>query len=421
MRLLLAIILSCLLGTQAVAEHNRLTPEQVAAGWISLFDGETLFGWQPTSDADWRVENGVIRVSAGKPGFLMTTSQFADYELDIEFRCKAETNSGIFLRSLMEPKNPATDCLELNIAPKSNAFPTGSFVGQDKQERHPIPYTVKDAKGKEFSVDPWDGRWHRIQVKAWSDGTWTIEQGYKSEWYGAVVAIDKFPTSMVAGAQPAAGHIGLQFQEGEIEFRNIRLRPKGLKPIFNGKDLTGWNTDRADASRFQVVPNNFPHLGELRVLDGRGQIESDTSYGDFVLQLECFVDGDALNSGVFFRCIPGDFMMGYECQIHNGMKDNDPTLPADCGTGGFFRRQNARRVVAKDREWFAMTLVADGPHMAAWVDGQQVSDWTDTRKPHENPRKGLRLEPGTLAIQGHDPTTDLRFRKLRIVELPEEK
>ena len=57
--------------------------------------------------------------------------------------------------------------------------------------------------------------------------------------------------------------------------------------------------------------------------------------------------------------------------------------------------------------------------MAAWVDGQQVSDWTDTRKPHENPRKGLRLEPGTLAIQGHDPTTDLRFRKLRIVEMPE--
>ena len=111
-------------------------------------------------------------------------------------------------------------------------------------------------------------------------------------------------------------------------------------------------------------------------------------------------------------------MMGYECQIQNGMKDGDPTQPVDCGTGGFFRRQNARRIVAKDREWFTMTLVADGPHMAAWVNGYPVSDWTDTRKPNENPRRGLRTEPGTLAIQGHDPTTDLRFRNMRIVELP---
>jgi len=138
------------------------------------------------------------------------------------------------------------------------------------------------------------------------------------------------------------------------------------------------------------------------------------------LQLECLVDGEGLNSGIFFRCIPGDFMMGYECQIHNGMKAGDPAKPADCGTGGIFRRQNARRIVARDRQWFALTLAADGPHMAAWVDGYQVSDWTDTRRPHENPRKGLRLAPGTLAIQGHDPTTDLRFRKLRIEELPGE-
>jgi hypothetical protein len=48
-----------------------------------------------------------------------------------------------------------------------------------------------------------------------------------------------------------------------------------------------------------------------------------------------------------------------------------------------------------------------------------VSDWTDSRKPDENPRKGLRLEAGSIIIQGHVPTTDLSFRKLRIAELPE--
>ena len=109
-------------------------------------------------------------------------------------------------------------------------------------------------------------------------------------------------------------------------------------------------------------------------------------------------------------------MMGYECQIQNGFKNGDRSQPEDCGTGGFFRRKNARRIIADDQEWFAMTLVADGRHMAAWVNGIQVSDWTDSRKAHPNPRKGLRLQPGTLMIQGHDPTTDIDFRAFRILE-----
>ena len=70
------------------------------------------------------------------------------------------------------------------------------------------------------------------------------------------------------------------------------------------------------------------------------------------MQLEVFVNGRGLNSGIFFRCIPGDITNGYESQIHNGFKDGDRSKPADCGTGGIFRRQNARRVVADDFQWF---------------------------------------------------------------------
>jgi hypothetical protein len=136
------------------------------------------------------------------------------------------------------------------------------------------------------------------------------------------------------------------------------------------------------------------------------------------MQLDCFVDGDGLNSGVFFRSIPGEFANGYESQIHNGVKDNDPTKPVDAGTGAIYRRTVARRVVSKDHEWFTKTIVATGPHIAAWVNGYQVTDWTDDRAPDPNPRKGLRTEPGTISLQAHDPTTNLRFRNLRIVELP---
>lgn len=409
MRLLLATMLTLLLTIESFAEHHQLTGEQIADGWISLFDGETLFGWEQVNDVDWHVADGEIRASEGEVGLLMTTSQFADYELHVEFRADAETNSGVFLRTSRQPEDVEKDCYEVNIAPMSNPFPTGSIVGRVKfppdvddsgtgWTAYPPLSSIGVAKAKELAVS--DGKWHTYDLTTRQDKI-TVRLD------GVVILEYKDPSPKLRG------HISLQHNSGAIAFRNVRLKPLGTKPIFNGKDLTGWNTDRAEASEFKVTPD-----GELQVLDGRGQIESEASYGDFVLQLECFVNGDALNSGVFFRCIPRDFMMGYECQIQNDMQDGDPTKPVDCGTGGIFRRQNARRIVARDRAWFAMTLIADGPHMAAWVDGYQVSDWTDTRPPHENPRKGLRLEPGTLAIQGHDPTTDLRFRQLRLAEMP---
>jgi uncharacterized protein with LGFP repeats len=90
----------------------------------------------------------------------------------------------------------------------------------------------------------------------------------------------------------------------------------------------------------------------------------------------------------------------------------------DFGTGGIYGFQPARKVVASDHEWFTKTIVANGRHMAVWVNGYQVSDWTDPRPPSDNPREGCRLKAGILSLQGHDPTTDLSFRNLRIAEYP---
>ncbi len=74
--------------------------------------------------------------------------------------------------------------------------------------------------------------------------------------------------------------------------------------------------------------------------------------------------------------------------------------------------------MAKDGEWFTMTVVAHGNHIATWVNGIQQVDWYDNRPPSDNPRTGCRLEAGHISIQGHDPTTNLSFRNIRIAELP---
>jgi hypothetical protein len=385
--LLLVVLLASVRGGHLLAaEPQLLADELLADGWIQLFDGQTLFGWAPASDANWRVEEGAIVVDEGDRGLLCTTSRFHDFVLHLQFRSPQTTNSGIFIRTPTRPANPSEDCYEVNIAPPDNPFPTGSIVQREKTSL--------------AGVEP--DAWHTYLITA-EKGTVTLQID------GQEVCRYQDPSPL------PPGYIGLQLNEGRVEFRDIRIRPLGTRPIFNGKDLTGWSTDQARESRFSVTD-----AGELRVQGGSGQIESEGRYGDFVLQLECFVAGDRLNSGVFYRCIPGQRMNGYESQIHNAFRDGDRTEPLDGGTGAIYRRQSARYVVPDDREWFTKTIIADGPHVSVWVNGHHVTDWTDTRPPHDNPREGLRTEPGTICIQGHDPTTDLRFRKLRIAELSPE-
>jgi hypothetical protein len=105
-------------------------------------------------------------------------------------------------------------------------------------------------------------------------------------------------------------------------------------------------------------------------------------------------------------------------QIHHGFKGGDRSRPVDAGTGAIFRRTQARWVVPDDDEWFHATLIAYGARISVWINGFAVTDWVDRRKPDENPRRGKRLAAGHLSLQGHDPTTNLDFREIRVSEYP---
>lgn len=380
--LLVTSLITLVTAVASAAEPNKLTPEEIADGWILLFDGETTFGWRQESKADWKIEGGVISVSSGEKGLLRTSMQWSDYVLKVDFRADAKTNSGIFLRTPPKPTDPQADCYELNIAPPDNPFPTASLVGRQK------------ATGKHDSAD-----WQTFEV--------TLTGGeVKVKLNGAEALSYTDPNPL------GRGFIGLQLNEGKCEFRNIKLKPLGLAPLFNGKDLTGLKQPANCPTKATATP-----AGELRLVGGKGYVETEKLYGDFVCQLEYLIPKPGLNSGLFFRCIPSEEMNGYESQIHNGFKGGNRAEPVDCGTGGIFRRVNARKVVGDDGRWVAKTIAAEGASICVWVDGYQVTDWNDQREPHANPRNGRRLEAGTIQLQGHDPGTDISFRNLRAVEL----
>lgn len=182
----------------AVAESDDSASDGAAVGWIALFDGKSLDGWKATGDATWEVANGEIRTAGAKPGFLMTTREYADFQLHVEFRAAAATNSGVFLRTALEPTDPAKDCYELNIAPPDNPFPTGSLVAR-KKVALPAERVPRPGEWRCFEVTVLGGV---LQVKL--DGRLVLEYD------------DRAPLGR--------GHIGLQSNQGAAAFRGIRVR-----------------------------------------------------------------------------------------------------------------------------------------------------------------------------------------------------
>ncbi len=345
--------------------------QDVAEGqWINLFDGESLYGWTVFGNAEWGVQDGAIVCAKGDSGMLASTSQFGDFELAAKIRVSGNGTAGLEVRGSIE----------------GHASETGGAAVT-------LPAGAADAAFTE------------VVIRALGN---TVEASVNGE------------KSTLSASRPL-GFIALQFQKyhrdrrgPKVEVSEVKLRPLGLKPLFNGVDLDGWNIIPDKASKFSVVD------GALNIKDGNGQIETAGVYKNFMLQLDIISNGEHLNSGVFFRGPVGVFWKGYESQVRNEWQRDDRAKPVDFGTGGVYGVNPARKVVSTDHEWFAKTVVANGNHFAVWINGYQVSDFYDTRPvaADGDGKNGYVDKAGTINLQGHDPTTDLSFKNINIQEYP---
>src|SRR3990170_5245935 len=83
------------------AQLPSLTKAQVKDGWILLFDGKSFDGWQkangtPFSGTGWKIENGVMSTTGeGHGGDIVTTKEFSDFDLFLQFKLEKGANSGI--------------------------------------------------------------------------------------------------------------------------------------------------------------------------------------------------------------------------------------------------------------------------------------------------------------------------------------
>ncbi|MFO0947514.1 MAG: DUF1080 domain-containing protein [Planctomycetota bacterium] len=393
----------------AESANNVLTPAEAADGWILLFDGKSLMGWaaeDKANEKDWVAKDGVITCST-QAGFnhLKSKGVFKDFILKLDFRVNTKGNSGIFIRGAMDGKR---------------------FVGPDGITGYEAQVDDNDPRGLKYTTG---ALYDKAEAKSLIKG--------ENEWRSYEIVADGDHITTKINGQPMVdyrdsaykvGHIGLQHHNpgSVIEFRNIKLKPLNLKPLFNGKDLSGWKVIDRDTGgkktfkqEWKVEDGNL-HVSVPKIPGaapgGQGEIQTEAQFKDFVLQLDIRSNGKFLNSGVFFRALPGQVWQGYESQIRNQWF-GERTNPIDYGTGGIYNLAKTKRVVPDDGQFFTKTIVAYGPYIGVWVNGEQVADLTDTRKPADNARNGAYTGPGAIGLQSHDPTTNLDFKNLKIADL----
>ena len=194
------------LGLSALAYSPQASSEN---GWVTLFDGKSLDGFNKVGDANWRIEDGMIVSDKGN-GFLVTKTDYKDYEIRAEFWVEADSNSGIFIRCTEPEKIGAETCYEVNIwdTRPDPSYGTGAIVNVAKV--NPMPHA--------------GGKWNTFEITAKGSSFTVVLNGQKTvdNAQDAKLANGKVALQHGLGTKDAAG---VPNDKGVVKFRKVEIKP----------------------------------------------------------------------------------------------------------------------------------------------------------------------------------------------------
>ena len=234
-QLLLLVLILGGCQPQKSSEEAEKKPEVTEPEWVSLFDGQTLNGWQTVEgEVPFSVEDGMIvsETQLDVPnGYLATTKSYQDFILELEVKIDTSLNSGIQIRSQIWDRDTTTTYL----------------AGNGKVSD--ITWTAGTAWGYQIEVDPTDRAWsgglyepgnrgwlvtladneagrNAYQRFDWNHFRIEARGNQIKTWVNGVMAVDAQDDVLTNG------WIGLQFHEAyhdhqvgkKVYWRNIRIQ-----------------------------------------------------------------------------------------------------------------------------------------------------------------------------------------------------
>jgi hypothetical protein len=187
-----------------------------------------------------------------------------------------------------------------------------------------------------------------------------------------------------------------------------KKKDDGWIQLFNGKDLTGWKTFKAD----QLNKAWFVKDG---ILYSKGKevshlFSDKDDYENFHYRIEAKIS-DKGNSGQYFRTkFAGGYPPGYEAQINSNFPDPQKT-------GSLYNFVKITEMLVPPDTWFTQEVIADGNHIQILVNGKKTVDYKDEKNTYKR---------GHFAIQQHGPAKNgpevqVALKKIEVKLLPASK
>ncbi len=204
-----AFLIIALLCAASVAAQkpNTLTKQEQANGWKLLWDGKTTNGWRGAKldkfpEKGWVIEDGVLKVlkSAGAEsangGDIVTTSQYSNFILKVDFKITAGANSGIkyFVNpDLNKGEGSAIGC-EFQIL-DDNLHPDAKLGVKGNRKLGSLYDLIPAPDDKPFKFNEWNTAMVIVQgnhVEHWLNGVKLIEYNRNCQMWNALVAYSKY-------------------------------------------------------------------------------------------------------------------------------------------------------------------------------------------------------------------------------------
>jgi hypothetical protein len=219
---------------------NKLSPQEMKAGYQLLFDGKTSSGWKGAythgfPQKGWNISDGAMNVesSAGKEaangGDVVTTKKYNAFDLSFQFKLSAGGNSGVkYFVTLNEHNVGSAIGLEFQVL--DDSLHADAKLGKNGNRTLASLYDlIKAEKLPAFIRQP--GNWNtgRVvvhpdnKVEHWLNGIKVLEYVRGSDAYKKLVADSKYKIWPDFG-EAKEGFLLLQDHGDAVSYRSIRIK-----------------------------------------------------------------------------------------------------------------------------------------------------------------------------------------------------
>ena len=363
----LALFSSC-----ASQEQNTLTPEEIADGWVLLFDGKTLDGWKDyngtTLTQPWHVVDGCIQAKgdgSDASGYIVTDKEYENFELSWDWKLSKGGNSGMLYHVVERPQFavPYVTGPEYQLIDEPN-FPDPL----EEWQKLGVDYAMHLPDKSKMKVNP-QGEWNNSKI--------IFDNGHAPE-YGLA----------------KKGVLCLQDHGYPASFRNLKIKELPRKAgkevnLFNGVDLTGWEpygTEKWYVKDGLLVCESGPDKQY-------GYLATRDYYDDFDLTVEFKQEADG-NSGVFIRSFVEEGVKVNGWQVEVAPKGHDTGgIYESYGRGWLVQIPDEKENILKEGDWNTMRIKVQGDNVQTWLNGQEMVNLNDEK---------IGAGKGRIALQIHD-------------------